>query len=75
MKKKVSAFWELAKTPTIVVSIITVLSGGIAGFIAILKDSEAAKAEIKTKEKYDEKYSAILTDYAILRATCDKGNR
>ena len=69
-RKKASAVWELIKTPTIVVSIITVLSGGVAGLFALIKDSEGAKAEIRVKEKYDEKYSDLLTECAILRATC-----
>lgn len=78
MKKKASAFWGfVTSTPTIVVAIITLGGGGIGWSVneysKLVNEKADAQAELKTKEKYDEKYSAILTDYAILRATCEQG--
>jgi len=72
MTKKVNAFWTYLKsTPTIVVAIITIGGGGVgwsvSQFYTLMNENANAKAELKVREKYDH----VLTDYAILMATCD----
>lgn len=55
------------KQPTVLVACITVLSGGVGGVYHLINSNAQAQAELRVREKYDK----VLTDYAILAATCE----
>lgn len=54
------------KQPAVIVAAITTLAAGSGGLYQLIDSNAKAQAEIKVREKYDK----VLTDYAVLAATC-----
>ena len=63
MKKKASAFWELVKTPTILVAIIGLLSGSGGWLFNNILQSEKENSYLKAKDEYRDKLDKALSAY------------